>query len=158
MDADESLMAKAIRSARAGVRKKEGGPFGACIVDKKGNVVAVAHNTVWKSCDATAHAEVNAIRKACKKLNTINLSGCTIYSTAEPCPMCFAAIHWARIGRIVYGANIDDAAMYGFHELRLCNAKIKDMCNLPVKITYDFMRAECVALFEEWKKLRGRPY
>ncbi|MDD8016577.1 MAG: nucleoside deaminase, partial [Acidobacteriota bacterium] len=88
-------MRLALREARKNLRTLAGGPFGACIV-KDGRVVATARNTVLKN-DSTAHAEVNAIRKACRKLDTFDLSGCEIYSTAEPCPMCFSAIHWARI-------------------------------------------------------------
>ena len=103
----EKFMRVAVRMARQGVRKGQS-PFGACIV-RKGKVVSVAHNEVWKKGDSTAHAEVMAIRAACKKLKTIDLSGCTIYSTCEPCPMCFSACHWSRISRIVYGVRIEEA-------------------------------------------------
>ncbi|MEM0437874.1 MAG: nucleoside deaminase [Candidatus Micrarchaeia archaeon] len=156
---DEKFMRMAIRSAEAGIRKKEGGPFGACIIDARGKVLAVAHNTVWKSCDPTAHAEINAIRKASRRLNTINLSGCTIYSTCEPCPMCFSAIHWAKIKNIVYGATIDDASAYKFNEMRLCNAKIAKTCKLEdIRIKSGVLRIECLHLFEKWRKSKGRPY
>lgn len=158
-DVDEKFMLMAIKSAEAGIRKKDGGPFGACIVDRFGEVLAVAHNTVWRSCDSTAHAEVNAIRKACKKLKTIDLSGCTIYSTCEPCPMCFAAIHWAKIKNIVYGATIDDASAYKFNEMRLCNAQIAKTCGLEdIHISRGVLRIECLRLFEKWRKSKGRPY
>ncbi|MCX8205687.1 MAG: nucleoside deaminase [Candidatus Micrarchaeota archaeon] len=156
---DEMNMRVAIRSAKLGIRKKEGGPFGACIVGPDGKVLAVAHNTVWKSCDSTAHAEVNAIRMACRKLKSIDLSGCTIYSTCEPCPMCFAAIHWARIKNIAYGATIDDASAYKFNEMRLCNADIARKCKLEgVRIKGGVLRVECLHLFEEWRKSKGKPY
>ena len=113
-------MELAIAKTREGIRHGQT-PFGACIV-KKGRVIACSHNEVWKNTDITAHAEVAAIRVACRKLGTIDLSGCTIYSTCEPCPMCFSAIHWAGIGKIVYGAGIADAAECGFGELEISNA------------------------------------
>jgi tRNA(Arg) A34 adenosine deaminase TadA len=111
----------------------EGQPFGACIV-KDGEVIACDHNVVWASTDITAHAEVYAIRNACKKLDSIDLSGCTIYSTCEPCPMCFTAIHWARIGRIVCGARIEDAKKYGFNELSVSNHELRDKAGSRVII------------------------
>lgn len=148
----------AIQSALAGIRNKQGGPFGACIVDGKGNVVAVAHNTVWKDVDPTAHSEIKAIRKACRKLKTIDLSGCTIYSTTEPCPMCFSAIHWARIESIVYGTEISDSIKYGFNEIPLKNRQLKRRGRLPVKIKGGFLRRECLSLFREWRRLHGKPY
>lgn len=158
MQRSEALMRAAIRSAIQGVTRKEGGPFGACIVGKGGEVISIAHNTVWKSCDSTAHAEINAIRKACKKLKTINLTGCTIYSTAEPCPMCFSAIHWARIGTIFFGATIGDAARYGFNEMKVRDIKLKHLGRLKIEIIPEFMRNECLEPFEIWKRLGGKRY
>jgi len=98
-------MKLAIDSATAGMTRQAGGPFGACIV-RKGKAVAVSHSTVLKSCDATCHAEINAIREASKKLKRYDLSDCTVYSTTEPCPMCFSAIHWARIPAVYFGTGI----------------------------------------------------
>ena len=120
---DPRFMRRAIREARKNIARRDGGPFGACIV-RNGEVVAAARNTVLIS-DATSHAEVNAIRLASKKRGTFDLSGCEIYSTTEPCPMCFGAIHWARIGVVYYGTDIHDAARAGFHELRISNARLK---------------------------------
>lgn len=140
------FMALAIQKARSGVKKGQT-PFGACIV-KNGKMVCSVHNVVWKTTDITAHAEINAIRTACKKLKTIDLSGCTIYSTCEPCPMCFSAIHWARIGKIVYGCSIDDAERIGFNELKLSNRKIKRLGKSPVEIVGGVMRKENLALFD----------
>jgi len=122
---DPRFMRRAIREARKNLARRDGGPFGACIV-RDGEVVAAARNTVLIS-DATSHAEVNAIRLASKKLGTFDLSGCEIYSTTEPCPMCFGAIHWARIGRVYYGTAIRDAARAGFHELAISNRTIKTL-------------------------------
>lgn len=144
-------MDAAIREARKNLRTLDGGPFGACIV-KDGAVVAVARNTVLKG-DATAHAEVNAIRKACRNLATHDLSGCIIYSTTEPCPMCFSAIHWARIGTIVYGTAIADAKKSGFHELEISNRKLKTLGRSGVRLIRGFMRRECLELFCDWDAL-----
>jgi len=141
-------MLKAIAEARKNLARADGGPFGAAIV-KDGRVVAVARNTVLRD-DATAHAETNAIRKASKKLRTFDLSGCEIYSTTEPCPMCFGAIHWARIGTVIFGTGIADAARAGFHELRISNARMKALGRSRTRLVPRFMRAECLALFEAW--------
>jgi len=147
-------MELAVREARKNFRTVEGGPFGACIV-KDGRIVAVARNTVLRG-DATAHAEINAIRKACRKLGTHDLSGGIIYSTTEPCPMCFSAIHWARIGTIVYGTAIADAKKTGFHELEISNEELKALGRSKVRIVRDVMRPECLKLLRAWSALPGR--
>jgi tRNA(Arg) A34 adenosine deaminase TadA len=151
---ERRFMDRAIREARRNLIRPDGGPFGACIV-RDGRVVAAARNTVLKD-DATCHAEVNAIRKASKTLGTFNLSGCEIYSTTEPCPMCFGAIHWARIGTVCYGNGIRDAAKVGFHELRISNAQMKALGRSRITLVPGFMRAECLELFESWMALPGR--
>ncbi|MFA6379350.1 MAG: nucleoside deaminase [Candidatus Omnitrophota bacterium] len=147
---DEKYMFLAMKKAREGISKGQT-PFGACIV-KKGKVVILAHNVVWKTTDITAHAEINAIRLACKKLKTIDLSGCTIYSTCEPCPMCFSACHWARIDKIVYGATICDAKRYGFNELDISNDVMKRSGKSPVKVIKNVARKENIELFDLWKR------
>ncbi|MEO0073590.1 MAG: nucleoside deaminase, partial [candidate division WOR-3 bacterium] len=105
---DREAMELAITQAARGIRKGQS-PFG-CILVRNGKVLSRAHNTVWQDCDPSAHAEVNAIRQACRRLRTIDLSGTVLYATCEPCPMCFGAAHWARIAKIVFGASIRDAA------------------------------------------------
>lgn len=150
----QKFMQAAIEKAREGVYKGQT-PFGACIV-KESQIICTAHNIVWDTCDITAHAEINAIRQACKKLNSVNLSGCTIYSTCEPCPMCFSAIHWAGIKKIVYGANISDAKNFGFSELTINNFQMKDLGQSHIKIIPDFMRDENVRLFQEWSARSDR--
>lgn len=100
-------MQLAIDKTREGIQNGQS-PFG-CAIVKGDDVVAVTHNTVWLTCDPTAHAEVNCIRAAAKKLNTIDLSGCTMYTTCEPCPMCLTATHWAKIDTCYFGATIADA-------------------------------------------------
>ena len=152
----EEFMEKAIRKARQGM-KKENSPFGACVV-KDGKVVAVAHNTVLERNDPTDHAEINAIRLACKKLKTHKLTDCAIYSTTEPCPMCFSAIFWAKMGAIVYGTDIRDVKKLGFKELTISNQEMKKMGGAGIKIKKGFMRKECLELLNDWKKGGGKTY
>lgn len=147
---DRKFMLLAIRKAREGIRRVQT-PFGACIV-KDGKVIALEHNIVWKSTDITAHAEVSAIRVACEKLGSIDLGGATIYSTCEPCPMCLSACHWAGIARVVFGANIRDAAAFGFRELYIPAAKMKRLGKSPLVIKGNFLRQENLRLFKSWSR------
>jgi tRNA(Arg) A34 adenosine deaminase TadA len=149
IEPDERLMRSAIRKARQGVQKGQT-PFGAC-VSRGGEVVALAHNTVWRSGDPTAHAEVNAIRKACRALGSIDLSGCVIRSTCEPCPMCFAPIHWARLDAVVFGARIADARRLGFNDLAVSDRTLKRLARSPVLLVGDYLRDECLELFRTWR-------
>ena len=151
---DKKGMGLALREARKNLRSLEGGPFGACVI-KDGRVVSVARNTVLRG-DATAHAEINAIRKACRKLGTHDLSGCVIYSTTEPCPMCFGAIHWARIGTIVHGTTITDAKRTGFHELEISAKELKALGRSKVRIIKNVMRRECLELLSAWNSIPDR--
>ncbi len=114
---NEEAVRLVIEESKVGsaINYKHGGPFGAAIV-KDGKVIASAHNTVHESCDATAHAEINAIRKASKALNTADLSGCVLYVNAEPCPMCLSAIIWSNIHDIYYMNTRKDAADIGFRD------------------------------------------
>jgi tRNA(Arg) A34 adenosine deaminase TadA len=154
--AEKKFMELAISKTLEGIRKKDA-PFGVCIV-RSGRVVAVAHNTVRSGCDSTAHAEINAIRQACKKLKSIDLSRCTIYSTTEPCPMCFSAIHWARIGTIVFGTRIRDAKKVGFSEIPLSDRRLRREGKLRVKVIGGVMRKENLELLGLWKRKGGKPY
>jgi guanine deaminase len=157
---ESDFMLQAIAKTREGIAAGNS-PFGACVI-KQGTVVVNAHNTVWTSTDPTAHAEVNAIRLAAKALGTIDLTGCVMYTTCEPCPMCLSAIHWARIDRVVYGATIADAAMAGFNELKF-NAK-RLAKEGGSKLVVDQLAdakvcQQCAELFREWKKAaKGRVY
>ncbi len=105
----EKFMRHAIEKARKGIDKGQE-PFGACII-RGGEVVSVAHNTVRKDMDVTAHAEMNAVREACRRLNTVDLSDCEVYATFKPCPMCQAACERANISRIYYGAGPEDTGV-----------------------------------------------
>jgi len=116
-------------------------------------VICTAHNEVWKNTDITAHAEVAVLRKACRELGTVDLSGCVLYSTCEPCPMCFSAIHWARISRLVYGARIEDARSLGFNELTISNEQMKTLGGSKVEIEGPFLLEENLDLFRYWSSL-----
>ena len=151
---EEKFMRLAIEKAREGMEKGQS-PFGACVV-KNGEVISCVHNVVWQTTDITAHAEVHAIREACKKLGVVDLEGCVIYSTCEPCPMCFSAIHWANISKIVFGGRIADAQDGGFSELTISNEEMKKLGGSPVEIVAGFMKKENVELFEEWGRLEKR--
>lgn len=147
---DVRYMRMAFDACRVGIDLGQS-PFGACIV-REGQVLACTYNHVWSEYDPTAHAEVQAIRMACREVEDVHLEGATIYSTTEPCPMCFAAIHWARIGRIVYGGSIEDAQMYGFNEMAVSNEKLKEAAGLKVTICPHFLRNDALRLFEYWQE------
>ncbi len=153
---DRYWMQLALDACRQGVRLGQS-PFGSCIV-RDGQVLSAAHNQVRWGCDATAHAEVQAIRCACQRVGDIHLTGATIYATTEPCPMCFTAIHWARIKRIVFAARIEDAARFGFNELKVANAQLKQLGGTTVELVGDVLRAQAVQLYEYWRQAGGKPY
>lgn len=108
-------MREAVNSALQGIRNNEGGPFG-CVIVKDGKIVGRGHNKVTSTNDPTAHAEVTAIRDACKNLGSFQLEGCEVYTSCEPCPMCLGAIYWARPDKVYYGCNQKDAADIGFDD------------------------------------------
>lgn len=151
---DAKFMRIAIRMANHGIDKGQT-PFGACIA-RGGRKVAAAHNTVWADLDITAHAEIVAIRKACRALRTIDLSGSIIYSTCEPCPMCYSACHWAGISSIVYGAEMQDARGHGFNELFIPNEVMNKLDNKEIEIRGGVLRGECVGLFRKWISRKDR--
>ncbi len=144
---DRGLMLKAIELSIENI-KNGGGPFGA-VIAKDGEIIATGTNRVTADNDPTAHAEVNAIRKACQTLKTFDLSGCTIYTSCEPCPMCLAAIYWAHIDKIYYGNNKKDAADIGFDD-----SYIYDELNLPVekrtKLMNELLPEEAIKAFQLW--------
>ena len=113
--AENPFMAEAIREALDGISQGHGGPFG-CVIVRDGVIVGRGHNMVLKHSDATAHGEVSAIRDAGKRLNTYDLSGCELYTTGEPCPMCLFACLWANIGKVYYGCTIADNSLLGFRD------------------------------------------
>lgn len=148
-------MRQAIEEARSGVLNGDGGPFGAVVV-KNGRILAKEHNTVLRDNDPTCHAELKAISKASGKLSSYDLSGCELYTTTEPCPMCFAAIHWARVRKLIFGTRIDDVARLGFNELILPAEHMKRKGGSDIIIEADYMRRECVDLLKFWESLPER--
>ena len=145
-----TYMEIAKNSAKNGMENNAGGPFGAVIVDKQGNVIAKANNTVIKHKDPTEHAEMNAIREACKKLGTYDLSGYTLYTSCEPCPMCLSAIIWANIKEVYYACTKEDAGSIGFRDdmiYEYLKGNKKDVINLK-----QIDRDECKELFKEYKE------
>lgn len=151
---DEKFMLLAVKEARKNFATMDGGPFGACIV-KNNRVITVARNTVLKN-DATCHAEINAIRAASKKTKSYDLSGCIIYSTTEPCPMCFSAIHWARIKRIYYGTSTNDAKKIGFNELNIPDKQLVKIGKSKIKLYPKVLIEECRKLFKDWNKWENK--
>lgn len=143
------FMKQAIEMACRNI-KEGGGPFAALIV-KDGRVIARTGNTVTKNNDPTAHAEVNAIRQACKELGTFDLSGCEIYSSCEPCPMCLSAIYWAHIDRIYMAGLRHEAAEAGFDDQFLYDEIGKDYPQRKIPVTI-LLREKGNEPFEQWKK------
>ena len=134
--------------------EKGGGPFGAVIV-KDGEIIARGANRVTSSNDPTAHAEVTAIREAAKALNTFNLKGCEIYTSCEPCPMCLAAIYWARIDRIYFGNTKTDAKNIGFDDSFIYEEIEKPINKRSIQTT-QLLRDEALQAFRKWDKLEGK--
>ncbi|MFV0470178.1 MAG: nucleoside deaminase [Dysgonomonas sp.] len=146
--ADAKFMRKAIILAEKSV-EKGGGPFGAVIV-KDGKIVAEGNNCVTLNNDPTAHAEVTAIRKACKKFKTFDLSGCVIYTSCEPCPMCLASIYWAHLDKIYYGCTKTDAKNIGFDDSFIYDeiALKPEKRSIPTK---NILNAEALSAFRMWE-------
>jgi len=144
------FMQRAIELAQQGMYQNHGGPFG-CVVVKDGSVIAEGNNCVTSYNDPTAHAEVVAIRNACEYLGTFQLTGCDIYTSCEPCPMCLGAIYWARPDRIFYAATRHDAADAGFDDSFIYDElKIPD--NQRTIPTQAIGRDDAVKLFDQWKR------
>ncbi len=142
-----NFMLEAVREAKIGVENNDGGPFGAVIV-RDGKIIGKGHNRVLLKNDPTAHAEIEAIRDACKNINNYDLSRCEMYVTARPCPMCFGAIHWARLDRVYYGATSADAAKIGFDDEKFYKI-IKG--EIPDNIEFIYTECkECLDVFEKW--------
>ncbi|MBR5420612.1 MAG: nucleoside deaminase [Lachnospiraceae bacterium] len=140
------FMKEALKEAYEGIEKKHGGPFGSVVV-RDGKIIGRGHNRVLLYHDPTAHGEMEAIRDACRNVGDHDLSGCTIYTTAEPCPMCLGAILWANISKVCYGCNVNDTAGIGFRDdkfYRQLNGE-GDILSLDEQ-----NREECLKLFESY--------
>ena len=148
-DDDRRFMRRAIELAQSGVDSNAGGPFG-CVVVKNGEIVGEGVNQVTSRNDPTAHAEVVAIRNACKELNSFQLEECSIYTSCEPCPMCLGAIYWARPERIFIACDRNDAAAAGFDDAfiyeELCGTALADR-KVPVST---LLRDEGLKVFQNW--------
>ena len=154
---DTPFLREAIRLARVRMLQGRGGPFGA-VVARDGIIVARGWNAVTSSLDPTAHAEVVAIRRACRRLGTFSLAGCVLYASCEPCPMCLAAAYWARLDRLVYAATREDAAVAGFDDAFIYDQvpRAPETRSLP---TTRLLRPEAVVVFDEWLAKADRvPY
>lgn len=145
----------AIEEAREGIRQGHGGPFGAVIV-KDGKIIAQAHNMVLANNDPTAHGEMMAIRKAGAALGTHDLTGCTLYTTGEPCHMCLCAIMWANIDQVFYGCTVEDNGIIGFRDDKFDNifGGRDKLDGLLTQIGRDI----CLDLFEEYRNMQHKGY
>lgn len=145
-----TFMELAKKNAEIGVSKNEGGPFGAVIVDENNNIIATGNNKVLLQNDPTAHAEIVSIRAACKKLNTYDLTGMTIYTSCEPCPMCLSAIIWSNISTVYFACTKNDVANIGFRDdaiYEYLKGSNKSLLNLT-----QIDRLECLELFKNYNK------
>lgn len=149
-------MNEARKIAQKGIEQQKGGPFGAVVIDKSGNIIGRGENQVLKTNDPTAHAEIVAIRDACKNLKTYDLSDCTIYTSCEPCPMCLSAVIWSNIKMIYYGCTREDAEEIGFRDNLIYDflkGKSSDMIQLK-----QLERKECIELFKQYVENGGIIY
>ena len=144
---DSSFLQKAIDLAISSA-KKNGGPFGAVIV-KNGKIVGEGYNQVTENCDPSAHAEITAIRAACKNLNNHQLTDCTIYASCQPCPMCMSAIYWARIPKLVFAAHASDAANAGFDDQFIYDELARPMSQRSISIEHIDLN-DATKSFEAW--------
>lgn len=144
------FMNLAKQNAQKGVNKEEGGPFGAVIIDKEGNIISNGNNKVLIQKDPTAHAEIVAIREACKKLDTYDLSEYILYVNCEPCPMCLSAIIWANIKEVYYACTKEDAGKIGFRD-DIIYDYLKGKKNSLIKLK-QLNREECIEEFNKYKE------
>ena len=149
-DIHQHFMGEAINSAINGVNNNEGGPFG-CVVVKNGKIIGRGNNKVVSTNDPTAHAEIEAIRNACKHLDSFQLTDCVIYTSCEPCPMCLGAIYWARPKKVSYGCDKKDAANIGFDDEFIY--KEMQMPNDKKMIPFEQLgKEEAMIAFENWNE------
>lgn len=148
------FMWEAIRLSQQNIRDGKGGPF-ACVIAKDGKIIARGTNLVTSTNDPTAHAEVVAIREACKTLGTFQLDGCEVYTSCEPCPMCLGAIYWARPDKIYYANGREDAAKIGFDDLLLYEELPKKISERKIS-TQQLMREEALTVFREWEQKQDK--
>ncbi|MBN2300652.1 MAG: nucleoside deaminase [Acholeplasmataceae bacterium] len=146
------VMEKAIAQAEKTMNDDVGGPFGAAIIDPNGEIISVTSNSVLKDHDPTAHAEMNAIRKAGEILGTHDLTGCTLVTTAYPCPMCLSAIIWANIKHVFYGCRPSDADAIGFRDDFIYKFIRDEHPDKKILTIDEKFRDQCLLLFKEYKE------
>lgn len=149
-----TYMEAAIREGFSGMEEGEGGPFGAVIV-QDGKIIAEAHNQVLMLNDPTAHAEMQAIRKASTLLGRFDLSDCEIYATGEPCPMCFSAIHWAKMKKCYFGNTAQDAQKIDFDDQFIYEVIRGTSKEIQVEVI-NIERERCLTLYEHWASMQDR--
>lgn len=152
----KEFMEIAVSEAREGITSRDGGPFGAVVV-KDGEVVASGHNRVLSNNDSTCHGEIDAMRRAESRLGTYDLTGCELYTTGEPCPMCLAAIMWANIGKVYYGCRLSDNEEIGFRDAKF-DAVMGGRAGLPEGFLEERDREMCLELFREYEGMNGVRY
>lgn len=154
MTREEKFMHEAIELSKKGIDNGEGGPFG-CVIVKDDTIVGRGNNQVTSTNDPTAHAEVVAIRDACKNLNTFQLDDCEVYTSCEPCPMCLGAIYWARPKIIYYANNREDAASIGFDDSMIYEELGVELKKRKIPIV-SIGRKAALKVFEEWKNKENK--
>lgn len=152
----DKLMGFAIEAAQRGIESKQS-PFG-CAIARGDRLIVACHNVVWATTDITAHAEVTALREACREEDQILLKDCVVATTCEPCPMCTAALHWARVKTVYYGATIADAAEAGFNELQVDAATLLRTGGSQVILQSGVRQDDCKQLFKLWNARSGEAY
>jgi guanine deaminase len=149
---------EAQEEARAGVSAGHGGPFGAVVV-KDGAIVGRGHNTVLRDTDPTCHAEVNAIRDACRALGSPHLAGCVLIASSEPCPMCLTASYWANLDEVRYCVPVEKAAEVGFDDSFIYDELAKSRSERRMLLVHDSeMQAQGEKIFQEWQESGGELY
>ena len=149
-----SFMRHAITLSLKAMQTNTGGPFGA-VITQNGQVIACGTNRVTSTNDPTAHAEIIAIREACQTLGTFHLNGCEIYTSCEPCPMCLAAIYWARIETVYYATTRDDASCIGFDDGKIYEELVTSPSSRTIAM-HQLLRDEALTVFHEWSQKHDR--
>jgi tRNA(Arg) A34 adenosine deaminase TadA len=151
---EKKFLERAIELSKQGMESGQGGPFG-CVIVKNNEIVGEGNNKVTSSNDPTAHAEVVAIREACKKLNTYQLEGCDIYTSCEPCPMCLGAIYWARPRKVIYANTREQAAAIGFDDDLIYQEIDSPMADRKIPFIHT-PHAAAAEIFTAWKNWAGK--
>lgn len=152
-ESEQFFLQRAIHLSRQGM-EQNGGPFG-CVIVKDGEIVGEGYNQVTANNDPTAHAEVVAIRNACKQLKSFQLSGCDIYTSCEPCPMCLGAIYWARPARVIYANTKQDAAAINFDDQFIYDEIEKNNADRSIEFLHE-PSPEALAVFMAWKDMDNK--